>query len=77
MKDSTLILAGAVGGALVSGVFIFLEVRKLQSPEFARSAEQRVAASAERAVMRHLGEVYGLDAARIASITAFAQGLPR
>jgi len=71
------ILIGALAGAAVSAGFIFFEVRKLQGPEFSRSAEQRVAAAAERAVMQHLGQVYGLDQARIAAIAAMASRFPR
>lgn len=71
--DRDVLWAGAIAGALVSGFFIYREVQRLQTPAFARSAEQRVASAAERAVGRHLGEVYGLTPDRIAAIGVFAR----
>lgn len=73
--DSTAIWAGVLAGAAVSGFFVWREVQALQSPAFAASAEQRVGAAAERAVMRHLAEGYGLTPDRIASITRLTSTL--
>ena len=67
------IWAGIAGGTIVSAFFMYAEYKKLTAPAFAQSAERRVTVAAERAVMVHLGEVYGLDAARIAAISSVAR----
>ena len=70
---STAVWAGILGGTVASAFFMYAEYKKLTSPAFEREAERRVTIAAERAVMIHLGEVYGLDAARIATISSIAR----